>query len=66
MRRDAEIGVLRNISVGYVINKSEETNDGTIRATSWQPMELSLVTIPADNSVGVGTGALCSAPAGQH
>ena len=54
MRKDAEIGVLRNISVGYVINKSEETKDGTIRATSWQPMELSLVTIPADNSVGVG------------
>ena len=43
MRKDAEIGVLRNISVGYVINKAEESKDGTIRATSWQPMELSLV-----------------------
>ena len=54
MRKDAEIRVLRNISVSSLINKAEETKDGIIRATSWQPMELSLVTIPADNSVGVG------------
>jgi HK97 family phage major capsid protein/HK97 family phage prohead protease len=51
-------GVLVNVSVGYRIHKMvhEETgNDGeSYRATDWEPLEISLVSIPADMTVGVG------------
>ena len=46
-------GILRNISIGYRVNKFErqpELKDGlsVYRAIDWEPMEISLVTIPAD------------------
>ena len=50
-------GIIRNVSFGYKINEMEEdksTTPMTYRATSFQPFELSLVTVPADNSVGIG------------
>lgn len=50
-------GIIRNVSFGYKINEMEEdksTSPVTYRATSFQPFELSLVTVPADNSVGIG------------
>jgi len=53
LRRDVETGVLRNISVGYTIEKTEEDEEGNMRAMIWQPHELSLVSIPADTSIGV-------------
>lgn len=47
-----------NISVGYRINsmKLVEKNDDdrTYRVDSWRPVEASLVSIPADVTVGVG------------
>lgn len=51
--RDIENGILRNISVGYTVNKFEETTreGDSIRsfvATDWTPAELSVVPIPAD------------------
>ena len=46
LRRDVETGVLRNISVGYTIEKTEEDEEGNMRAVIWQPHELSLVTVP--------------------
>lgn len=49
--RDVRDGILRNISVGYRIWKTEESNDGNLtvkRAVDWEPHELSLVPIPAD------------------
>ena len=52
VRNDVEIGVLRNISVGYTIEESEEDKDGNIRATSWTPHEVSVVSIPADTTIG--------------
>lgn len=50
---DVKAGVLRNISVGYNVNtfeKQEERQDDltVYRAVDWEPMEISLVTIPAD------------------
>ena len=51
-RADVEAGVLANISVGYVINKAEHRGDSYI-ATAWEALEISLVAIPADPSVGV-------------
>ena len=52
--KDVEQGILRNISVGYVVREFEkivpaDKNELPIyRATDWQPMEVSLVAIPAD------------------
>ena len=54
IRRDTENGIYTSISVGYAINEMEQQEDGSMRATSWQPHEISLVSIPADTSVGVG------------
>lgn len=55
---DVKDGILSNISVGYQIDKYEPILDGKktvgIRATSWKPYEISLLGVPADNSVGIG------------
>lgn len=50
---DIKEGIIRNISVGYRVNKFEEQKqkiDGlpVLRAVDWEPMELSFVGIPAD------------------
>jgi len=54
---DIKAGIIRSISVGYVVNKYEITraidraDGGTLplyRAVSWQPHELSFVGIPFD------------------
>lgn len=54
-------GIRRNVSVGYMIHKAQlvETKDGveTYRVTDWEPFEVSLVSVPADASVGVGRSA---------
>jgi HK97 family phage major capsid protein len=44
-----------NVSIGYSISKMVKEADGkTYRATAWRPVEASIVSIPADTSVGVG------------
>lgn len=57
--RDVLDGIRANVSVGYEIAELElveQVKDGpsTYRATRWRPLELSLVSIPADLTVGVG------------
>lgn len=56
--QDVRDGIRRNVSVGYLIHDAQlvETKDGreTYRVTAWEPYEVSLVSIPADASVGVG------------
>jgi len=56
--QDVKDGIRRLVSVGYRIHEmdSEKMDGGreSIRATDWEPFELSLVSIPADDSVGVG------------
>jgi HK97 family phage major capsid protein/HK97 family phage prohead protease len=50
-------GIIRNVSFGYKINSmeaDESTTPVTYRATNFQPFEISLVTVPADESVGIG------------
>lgn len=50
-------GILRNVSVGYSITDAAPIRQGGqdgILATSWQPHEVSVVSVPADNSVGIG------------
>lgn len=56
--QDVKDGIRGNVSVGYVINEmvQDGKRDGreVYRATSWSPLEISIVSIPADTSVGVG------------
>lgn len=58
-------GTLKGISVGYVINSFEEVKNGQKSscgrftgscriARSWTPLEISVVSVPADMQVGVG------------
>ena len=49
-------GIRANISVGYSIKKMERDSkrSNTYVAKSWRPVEASLVSIPADVTVGVG------------
>ncbi|MCE2838229.1 MAG: phage major capsid protein [Cyanobium sp. 49614_E6] len=51
---DVKDGVLRNVSFGYAINEMEQRGSGDFIATSWAPYEISVVSIPADPTVGVG------------
>lgn len=56
--QDVKDGIRRNVSVGYMVHKAQlvETVDGleTYRVTDWEPFEISLVSVPADATVGVG------------
>jgi HK97 family phage prohead protease len=58
--QDVKDGIRRLVSVGYRIHKQETKNEAggveSVRVTDWEPFELSLVSIPADDSVGVGRG----------
>jgi HK97 family phage major capsid protein len=51
-------GIRANVSVGYRIHnmilEKEENGVSSYRATDWEPLEISLVSIPADISVGIG------------
>lgn len=50
-------GGLRNVSVSYrkwVIEENKK--GGTYIATDWEPYEVSVVSVPADFSVGIGRG----------
>jgi HK97 family phage major capsid protein/HK97 family phage prohead protease len=50
-------GILRNVSFGYRINEMVESvknGKSTYTATRWEPFEVSMVTVPADHTVGVG------------
>ena len=62
--QDAKDGVRVNVSVGYEIRELElvkqEGDVRTYRVTDWRPLEVSLVSIPADMTVGVGRGAVDS------
>jgi HK97 family phage major capsid protein len=59
--RDVVDGIRQNVSVGYLIDDlvlSEKKDDQeTYRVTRWTPFEVSLVSVPADFSVGVGRAA---------
>jgi HK97 family phage major capsid protein len=53
---DVVDGIRANISVGYAIKKMEKDkrSSDTYIAKSWRPVEASLVSIPADVTVGLG------------
>lgn len=56
--QDVLDGIRSKVSVGYMVHEfeldSEKDGQRTFRATDWEPLEISIVSIPADNTVGVG------------
>lgn len=56
--QDVKDGIRTLVSVGYEIRDVESSKDKdgvvTARVTDWMPLEISIVSIPADTSVGVG------------
>ncbi len=57
--QDIADGILRNVSVAYQIEEKtllEKRNNepDLYRVTNWTPVEISLVDIPADHTVGIG------------
>jgi HK97 family phage major capsid protein/HK97 family phage prohead protease len=56
--QDVIDGILTKVSVGYAIHEylleKEVEGEATYRITDWEPFEISMVTIPADDSVGLG------------
>lgn len=56
--QDVLDGILSKVSVGYMIHEmvlEKESDTETIyRVTDWEPYEISMVTIPADDTVGIG------------
>jgi HK97 family phage major capsid protein/HK97 family phage prohead protease len=62
--QDVVDGIRGNVSVGYRVNKMERstTNKDEYLIRSWSPLEVSVVSIPADQSVGVGRSAAALEP----
>jgi len=56
--QDVLDGIRKNISVGYRIKEmkleKQEKDVDTYRITRWEPLEVSLVSVPSDITVGVG------------
>lgn len=64
-----ESGTLQGVSVGYAINRYEVLEDEDTKSTNgrfngpayvvtdWEPLEISIVSVPADPTVGVGRSA---------
>ena len=53
--QDVMDGILQNVSVGYAVHRMEQTKDNPpeYRVTDFEPHEISIVTVPADISVGI-------------
>lgn len=51
-------GGLRNVSIAYRVYVIEEDKKGgTFTLTDWEPFEVSIVSVPADATVGIGRDA---------
>lgn len=60
--KDVLAGVRGNVSVGYMVHdmvlvSNVEGTPPTYRVTDWEPLEVSLVSLPADRTVGFGRQA---------
>lgn len=56
--QDVKDGIRRLVSVGYrvheLVTEKIEGEVETLRATRWEPFEISIVSVPADTTVGIG------------
>lgn len=59
--QDVADGIVTKVSVGYTIEGiklvEERENVDVYRVTAWTPYEISMVSVPADDTVGVGRSA---------
>jgi HK97 family phage major capsid protein len=53
-RQDIEAGIIRNVSFAYEINDVREAQNGDMQVTKWNVLEVSSVSVPADQTVGLG------------
>lgn len=55
---DVKTGIRQNVSVGFLVHKidvvKENGKPDIYRSDDWEPYEISIVSVPADISVGVG------------
>jgi HK97 family phage major capsid protein len=67
--QDVLDGIRELVSVGYSIDdmvlESRTDDEATYRVTAWTPYEVSIVSIPADASVGVGRSLAAEAATAQ-
>jgi HK97 family phage major capsid protein/HK97 family phage prohead protease len=55
IKADIDAGILRNVSFAYEVRKYEQdTRSNTYRGMDWMAYEVSVVTVPADQSIGFG------------
>ena len=54
--QDIKSGIVTKVSVGYRVQEIRWLNDDedAYRVTKWQPFEISMVSVPFDDTVGVG------------
>lgn len=59
--QDVIDGIRRHVSIGYIIHEmvlvSRADSGDTYRVVDWEPYEISMVSVPADPTVGVGRSA---------
>lgn len=59
--QDVQDGIRCKVSVGYQVHayqlESKNGDEETYRITDWEPFEISIVSVPADDTVGVGRSA---------
>jgi len=59
--QDVVDGIRTKVSVGYQIHdlvlEKKEGDVSTYRVNDWEPYEISIVSVPADDTVGIGRGA---------
>lgn len=64
--RDVVDGIRVNVSVGYLIHETRKEGEDSYRVTDWEPYEISIVSVPADATVGVGRAADTTLRIGKH
>lgn len=68
IQQDVDDKVRGNVSVGYeildmvLVRAGDKTKPDEYRVTSWRPKEISIVSIPADETVGVGRSSKSNQP----
>lgn len=59
--QDVLDGIRTKVSVGYMVHKMQfignQDGEEVYTVTDWEPFEISIVSVPADNGVGVGRSA---------
>lgn len=68
--QDVVDGIRKHVSVGYAVHKIEvEQRKGQpdlVRVIDWEPFEISVVSVPADPTVGVGRSMETKPPVIEH